>query len=153
MWENFACGIQNTGNFCLWNPESWALDYGILSRNLESCWRLECGIQVPLIKNPEYSTWNPESMVWNPGSKTVLNSLTWCDSFVKIPHPELLLSLSWIQFSFLIPHPMPTFWQIPLHEQQSNDVSGLQNFVFLRIPLCILGKSWIPKIPFKTLLI
>ena len=24
-----ACGIRNQGNFCLWNPGSWALESGI----------------------------------------------------------------------------------------------------------------------------
>ena len=27
---NFACGIRNPGNFCFWNPESWALESGFL---------------------------------------------------------------------------------------------------------------------------
>ena len=26
--ESFACGIRNLGNFILWNPESWALEFG-----------------------------------------------------------------------------------------------------------------------------
>ena len=38
--ENFACGIRNPG---LWNPE-------FSSRNLESHWRLESRIPVPLTK-------------------------------------------------------------------------------------------------------
>ena len=36
--------------------------------------RYESGIQVPLTKNPELTAWNPEF-------KTVLDSLTWGDSF------------------------------------------------------------------------
>ena len=27
--ESFSCGIWNLGNVCLWNPESWALKFGI----------------------------------------------------------------------------------------------------------------------------
>ena len=56
--------------------ESGILGFG--SRNLESHQRSsESGIQVPLTKNPDYSTWNPESTVWNPECKTVLDSLIW----------------------------------------------------------------------------
>ena len=35
---------------------------------------MQSGIQIPLAKIPDSSTWNPESMVWNPESKTVLDS-------------------------------------------------------------------------------
>ena len=49
------------------------------NRGLGELWNglLESGIQVPLTKNPESSTWNLQSMAWNPESKTVLDSLTW----------------------------------------------------------------------------
>ena len=58
------------------NPWLWNLEYS--SRNPEPHLLLECGIQVPLTKNPESRTcWNPESTVWNPESETVLDSLTW----------------------------------------------------------------------------
>ena len=52
-WK-LICGIRNSG---LWN-----LEYS--SRNPE--------FQVPMIKNPESSTWDSESTVWNPESKTLL---------------------------------------------------------------------------------
>ena len=51
--EIFAFGIR-----------LWILEYG--SRNPESRWRLESGIQGPLTKNPESSTRSPESTAWNP---------------------------------------------------------------------------------------
>ena len=62
--------------FCLWNPESWALESGI------QVW--ESGIPLTIrIRNPsstekdlESSKWNPESTAWNPESKSVLDSLT-----------------------------------------------------------------------------
>ena len=56
--------LVNRGNFCLWNPEAWALELGIQL--------MQSGI--PLTQS---STWNPESRVWNQESKTVLDSLTW----------------------------------------------------------------------------
>ena len=59
--------LPNPGNFCLRNPESWALESGIQLK--------ESGI--PLTKNPESSTLNPKSTARNPESKTVLDSLTW----------------------------------------------------------------------------
>ena len=47
-----------------------------------SHWRLESGIQVPLTKNQESSTWFPESTTWNSESKTVLLIFHWL-SFLK----------------------------------------------------------------------
>ena len=47
--EILACRIRNPG---LWN-----LEY--MLRNLEPLYRLESGVQVPLAKNKESSTWNP----------------------------------------------------------------------------------------------
>ena len=48
-WEILACRIRNPG---LWN-----LEY--ILRNLEPLYRLESGVQVPVAKNKESSTWNP----------------------------------------------------------------------------------------------
>ena len=44
---------------------------------------LTIGIQVPLTKNLEYSTWNSESTTWNPESKTILDSLTWGETLAE----------------------------------------------------------------------
>ena len=52
------------------------LVYGIL--NPES-WVLKSVIQVPLTKNPKFSTWISKSTAWNPESKTFLDSLEWCE--------------------------------------------------------------------------
>ena len=41
--------------------------------------KIEPGIQVPLTKNPESSTWNPEYTALNPKSNAVLDFLTWGD--------------------------------------------------------------------------
>ena len=63
------------------NPESWKfllVECGILG--------LEIRNRAVRIRNPsptgedlESSNWNAESTAWNPESKTVLDSLTWCD--------------------------------------------------------------------------
>ena len=58
-------------NFCLSNPESWALESGNPLMILES------GIHVPLTKNPEPSAWNLESLTWNLKSKTIFHFQTW----------------------------------------------------------------------------
>ena len=55
--------------------ESEILGFGILNtaqgiRNPTNHWNPE--FQVPMIKNPESSTWDSESTVWNPESKTLL---------------------------------------------------------------------------------
>ena len=72
IWEIIACGIQNPGNSCLCNPESWALQSGLQLkeyripliigiRNPSSIYKetgfqeLESGIQ-----NPKLS-WGPAS--------------------------------------------------------------------------------------------
>jgi len=62
-------GFRNPANFCLWNPESWALESGIQLKDSGIHQRLESGTQFPLTKNPKFSSWNPES-------KTVLDILT-----------------------------------------------------------------------------
>ena len=69
-------GFRNAGNFCCWNPDPrpWNLEYN--SGNPESHLQLECGIQVPLTKNPQSRTRNPQSMAWTPDAKTVLHFLT-----------------------------------------------------------------------------
>ena len=41
------CGFRNPGNFCLWNPESGILEFGICDSTQG-------------VRNPAYS-WNPES--------------------------------------------------------------------------------------------
>ena len=65
----FACGMRLPGNLCSWNPESWALEFGIQLK--------ESGI--PL--NPESKFhWQKseiqESMAWNQKSKSILDYLT-----------------------------------------------------------------------------
>ena len=49
--EIFTCGIRNPG---LWNSKF------CYKRNLKSHERLESGIHVHLIKNPESSAWSPK---------------------------------------------------------------------------------------------
>ena len=44
----------------------------------------ELRIQVP--KRLESSTWNPESTMWNPQSRTVLDSLTWGETYTWYYH-------------------------------------------------------------------
>ena len=51
------------------------------------------------------------------------------------PHPERLSSLSWISFTFPIPHPMSRFWRIPLPGQLVKPVN------VSRILHCILVTS------------
>ena len=66
--------IRNTGKFCLWNPESHALESGIQLG--ESGIPLTIAIQNPSSTDKE---WDPESTARNPQSKTVLDSLIWGD--------------------------------------------------------------------------
>ena len=42
------------------------------------------GIRNPLSWNPESSTRNPESKEWNPESKTLLDSLTWGETYTLL---------------------------------------------------------------------
>ena len=99
---NFYRGFRNLQpeNFCLSNPESWALESGNPLMILES------GIHVPLTKNPESSAWNLESLTWNLKSKTVFHFETWqfysdVDGFFlhvkswKIPWKDLFKSASY----------------------------------------------------------
>ena len=57
-----ACGIRNLGNFCLWNPESWALESGIQLKKY--------GIPLTMIgiQNPSSTDkdWNPVPGIQNP---------------------------------------------------------------------------------------
>ena len=53
--------------FLLMESNIWAMEPGILLN--EPGLKLKVGIQDPLTKNPEFSTWNAES-------KTVMDSLT-----------------------------------------------------------------------------
>ena len=58
--------IPESGNFFLWNPESWVLESGI--QHKESGIPLTTGIRNPMfhLQILEFSTWNPESMGGNP---------------------------------------------------------------------------------------
>ena len=69
---------RNSGNFCSWNLEYWALESKCSSRNPESHQRFESGSQVPLTKNSDSlpGIQNPW-LGWNAESKTVLDSLKW----------------------------------------------------------------------------
>ena len=87
--EIFACGIGNPG---LWNREDSL-------RNPESRLRLESGIQISLIKNPESSAWNPESTLWNPESKTVLVYLTWGVCFLDKKKLFFTFQIKYVKFS------------------------------------------------------
>ena len=82
--EIFACGIQTPGKFCLWNPDSWALESEILLK--ESGIPLMIGIRnlSSTDQKLESGTWNPQSTVRNRESKTVTGSLD-C-----LTHGELL---------------------------------------------------------------
>ena len=65
--------FRNPWNFCLWNPESWAMESGILiSRNQGSYWGLESRIQVPLTKT---GIKNLKSEIQNPRLSSL--ALTW----------------------------------------------------------------------------
>ena len=56
IWEIFACGILNPGNYCLWNPESaWNIllaESRIPGFGIRDTAR---GIRIPI------NDWNPES--------------------------------------------------------------------------------------------
>ena len=75
-------GIRIPEYFCLWNPESVEFLLGIRNPGIQNTAQgiqkpaneYKSGIQVPLTKNPEYSTWNPKSTACNSESKTVLDS-------------------------------------------------------------------------------
>ena len=45
---------------------------------------VKSGIRNPLKNDPESSNWNLQIMTWNPESKTVLDSLTCDECFVKV---------------------------------------------------------------------
>ena len=75
--EIFACGIQNLGKVCMWNPASWALESvvdlelsGILQtieiRNPNST-NKESGLPVPGIRKPRRLQWGIE----NPGLRWI----------------------------------------------------------------------------------
>ena len=57
---------------------------------LEESQPLESGIQVPLAKNPESSTWSPESMAWNPEYKMTFYPLMCMERSVST------MCISWI---------------------------------------------------------
>ena len=73
-------GFRNQRNFCLWNPESWALESGIQLK--------ESGIPITIgSPNSKFRWQSVESMTWNPESKTVFffkkrsfsaKIVTWC---------------------------------------------------------------------------
>ena len=69
-------GFCNSGNFCLWNLESWVLEFGIHLK--ESGIPLTIGIQNPSSTDKESGIQYLESgTAGNPESKTGLDSLTW----------------------------------------------------------------------------
>ena len=75
--EIFACGIRKyPKSFCLWIPESWAMEFGIPLK--------ESGIPLTIdIQNPSSPDKDLENGTWNPESKTVLDTITWGDSHVN----------------------------------------------------------------------
>ena len=79
--EIFACGIQNLGKVCMWNPASWAL---------ESVVHLELSgiLQTIEIRNPNSTDKESQKSIIprNLGihkSNTVLSYLTWSDTKVR----------------------------------------------------------------------
>ena len=76
-------GIRNLGHFCLWNPKSWALEFGIQLKG-SGIWPATGMWNLSFTDKLESSTWNLESTGWNPGSNTVLNSLTWSEAYKAI---------------------------------------------------------------------
>ena len=73
---------RNPGKFCLWNPESRALESRTELKYPTTAWNLESKFHW---KRLESSTRNPESMEWGPESKNclvfVFNCLvTWGDN-------------------------------------------------------------------------
>ena len=95
-------GFRIKRNFCLWNlePGLWNPEYS--QRNPESHNGLKPGIQVPLTKDPESSTWNLESTAWNPVQfiKTVLDWLTWGKYWVPADGSRTfdLMALPWLKY-------------------------------------------------------
>ena len=70
-------GFQNPRVFRFWNPEScYDCNPGSNRKKMDSS-----PFGNPLSWNPESSTRNPESTMWNPESKTVMDSLTWGESY------------------------------------------------------------------------
>ena len=61
--------IQIPETFCLWNPESWALESGNSSRNPESrynAWKPESKFHWQGIRNPSPEIRNPQHRIQNP---------------------------------------------------------------------------------------
>ena len=61
--------IQIPETFCLWNPESWALESGNSSRNPESRyndWKPESKFHWQGIRNLSPGIWNPSPGIQNP---------------------------------------------------------------------------------------
>ena len=63
---------EHPGNFCLWNPESWALESGIQLK--ESGIPLTIGIQNPSSTDKD---WNPVPSIRNPRCGIQNSSLSW----------------------------------------------------------------------------
>ena len=63
--QHIGCaGFWNTGNFCWWNPESWALEFVIQLKEIRNPASLTIGIRNSTStteRNPESSKWNAES--------------------------------------------------------------------------------------------
>ena len=70
--------FRNLGNFCLWNPEYYALDSGIQLKETRITLMIAIQNTSSIDKEsriPNPVPWNPESTAWDPETKIVLNSL------------------------------------------------------------------------------
>ena len=104
--------IQIPETFCLWNPESWALESGNSSRNPESRyndWKSESKFHWQGIRTPSPGIWNPSPGIWNP-SPAIRNSSPGTRNpspGIRNPSPGIRNSLHRIQ--------NPRLSWIPLH--------------------------------------
>ena len=104
--------IQIPETFCLWNPESWALESGNSSRNPESRyndWKSESKFHWQGIRTPSSEIWNPSRGIWNP-SPAIRNSSPGTRNpspGIRNPSPGIRNSLHRIQ--------NPRLSWIPLH--------------------------------------
>ena len=64
--------IPESGNFLLWNPESWALESGMQLN--ESGIPLKIGIQNPIFT---FKDWKQESGIWKPWCEMQNPRLSW----------------------------------------------------------------------------
>ena len=74
-------GVQNPGNFCLWPPESWALESRIQFKNPTNDWNPESKFHwqrsVIQYMNKESTAWNPESRLPGIPLHGVIDSPHW----------------------------------------------------------------------------